>query len=396
MLGTEVEEDEITAYMPRDQEHVIFLLLDGVGYSQYLWLRGGLRSGKSVTFSLNIFGWLKSFDEYNDKLILGSTLITDTASAFATIFSGKLPSETGVLASNMLINGEVANIKSCDEKKLKDLFVKFPGTFLKNLNNTQILVLDGSGRAPDMSSISFSKMLYDSYSVVPISPPDRIFKSLSARIDTTKKQLLIAYLPLIDRTGHSIGAFTSFESLEYEKLNMLLVEFLLDLAYNKKEIFDGRTTLVISADHGMFETSSKLVTLDEIKNRFRSNNLRPPFILINSRALLLYRVGDMLLEDYKRVITELLREKGISFELYTKKDPLIKLLLCDNVSYSCPDIVVLFGGDGVGLTQNVEELLLHHGGHGGCSCEEVFVPFITLRLTQRLYIELVTYFYKLG
>jgi len=100
---------------------------------------------------------------------------------------------------------------------------------------------------------------------------------------------------------------------------MLLVEFLLDLAYNKKEIFDGRTTLVISADHGMFETSSKLVTLDEIKNRFRSNNLRPPFILINSRALLLYRVGDMLLEDYKRVITELLREKGISFELYTKK-----------------------------------------------------------------------------
>lgn len=210
--------------------------------------------------------------------------------------------------------------------------------------------------------------------------------------------MIVAYFPLIDRTGHSIGAFTSFESHEYEKLNVLMVDFLLDLAYNKKEIFDGTTIVVISADHGMFETSSKYITIDEIKRGFGVRGIPIPFVVIDNRSLLFFNISRGFLEESKYVITELLNEKGISCKIYVKNDPLVKKILCGRKMRSfdnCPDLIVLFNGDGIGLTRNIEELLLHYGGHGGCSCEEVFVPLITIRLTPELHKQIINHFSKL-
>jgi len=397
MLDSDVEENEITSCMFTNQKRVIFLLLDGVGYAQYLWLLSGLRERKSITFSINLFEWLKSSDAYNDKLILGSTLVTDTGSALATIFSGKIPSDTGVVASNMFSNGEILDIKRCYGNKLLNLVAEYPNTFLADLNEVDILVLDGSGKIRNSAKYSFSKMIYGNCKIIPVNPPDRIFKSISTKISSeNRKQLIVAYFPLIDRTGHSIGAFTSFESFEYEKLNVLMVEFLLDLAYNKKEIFDGETTIVISADHGMFETSSKFITIDEIKRRFGLKGMRIPFIVINNRSLLFYGIEEGLLEYSRQAIVELLKEKGILCKIYTKSDPFVEEMLCgEEKTNNCPDLIALFSSDGVGLTQTIEEVLLHHGGHGGCSCEEVFVPFITIRLTHSLYINLINQFHKL-
>ena len=83
---------------------------------------------------------------------------------------------------------------------------------------------------------TFSGSLYGDSNVISVNPPDRIFKVLGDKIDPeSEKQFISTYFPLIDRTGHAIGAFTSFESYEYEKINILLVDFLLDLALTKKK-----------------------------------------------------------------------------------------------------------------------------------------------------------------
>ena len=96
-------------------------MLDGFGYTQYLWFLNGLKERKSLTFSINLLEWLQNFDEYSDKLILGSNLVTDTGSALTTIFSGELPSKTGVLSSKLNNGRKPVDIKRQYDTDLLDL-----------------------------------------------------------------------------------------------------------------------------------------------------------------------------------------------------------------------------------------------------------------------------------
>ena len=160
---------------------------------------------------------------------------------------------------------------------------------MNDLNGIETIVLQGSSFI-DYKDKSFSKMIYGDSKIIAVDPIERIFKVINENINFNVKQLIVAYLPLIDRTGHSIGAFTSFESYEYEKLNILMVEFLLDLANNKEELFDGKTKIMISADHGMFETSFNFVTFNEIFEEYKKKGLYPPIIAINNRSIILYNI----------------------------------------------------------------------------------------------------------
>lgn len=393
-LDYDVNDDEISSSMIQHQERVIYLLLDGFGYTQYLWFLSGLKERKSQTFGINLFEWLKSYGEYQDKLILGSTLVTDTASAMSTIFSGELPLKTGVLASKIFDGRRIVDIKRTEGNDILNLVKKYPDTFLNDMQDVDVLVLQGSSYVTGDKK-SFSGMIYGDSKVDAIDPIDRIFKAIAEKISFVNKQLIIAYLPLIDRTGHSIGAFTSFESYEYEKLNILLVDFLLDLAYNKKEIFDGKTKIIISADHGMFETSSNHVTLKEIKNEFYKHNIRPPMIAVNNRSLILYNVYKNSFDLSKRIMKELLLSKKISHKIFDGEDEFSKYFVPLSNRYDTKTMVILFDSDGIALTRDKNEILIHNGGHGGASCEEIFVPFITIELTSNLHSELINHFSKI-
>lgn len=395
MLGNKIEENSITNSFNSNQDRVIFLLLDGFGYTQYLWYLSGIRERKSATYSMNLFEWLSQFEEFNDSRILASTLVTDTGSAISTIFSGELPSSSGIFASKMSNGSRLVNVKQPKNNDLRTVAKKYPNTFLSNLTGVRICVLDGAGGYNDRSFASFSELIYSNFERIPTTPSERIFIKILDKINGfSEKQLYIGYLPLIDTTGHSIGSFTSFESYEYEKLNILLVDFLLKLAYTKKELFDNNTTIVITADHGMFETSSKKISLNELKTVFSDNNLPSPFIIIDNRAILFYGISFNNIDRSKKVVQEFLEKKGIIGKVLIGTDELMDNLWDSNNSH-CPRMVVLIKGDGIGIQYDIDEKLLHHGGHGGCSCEEVFVPFITIALSPRLYNHLINHFAKL-
>lgn len=235
MLGNKIEENSITNSFNSNQDRVIFLLLDGFGYTQYLWHLSGIRERKSATYSMNLFEWLSQFEEFNDSRILASTLVTDTGSAISTIFSGELPSSSGIFASKMSNGSRLVNVKQPKNNDLRTVAKKYPNTFLSNLTGVRICVLDGAGGYNDRSFASFSELIYSNFERIPTTPSERIFIKILDKINGfSEKQLYIGYLPLIDTTGHSIGSFTSFESYEYEKLNILLVDFLLKLAYTKR------------------------------------------------------------------------------------------------------------------------------------------------------------------
>lgn len=395
MLGNKIEENSITYSFNSNQERVIFILLDGFGYTQYLWYLSGIRERKSATYSMNLFEWLSQFEEFNDNRILASTLVTDTGSAISTIFSGELPSSSGIFASKMSNGSRLVNIKQSKNNDLRTVAKKYPNSFLSDLCGVRICILDGAGGYNDHSFASFSELIYSDFERIPTTPSERIFIKILDKIkSSSEKQLYIGYLPLIDTTGHSIGSFTSFESYEYEKLNILLVDFLLRLAYTKKELFDDKTTIVITADHGMFETSSKKISLNELKKVFSDNFLPSPFIIIDNRAILFYGISFNDIDQSKKIVQEFLERKGIIGKVLIGSDELVGNLWNSHNSH-CPKMVLLFKGDGIGVQYDIDEKLLHHGGHGGCSCEEVFVPFITITLSPGLHNHLINHFAKL-
>jgi len=400
LLGEQILEDSITCNFAKDQERVIFILIDGMGYAQYLWYREGIKSQKNSAFGLNIFEWLSQFDEYNDTLVLGSTLIPDTGSAIASIYSGKLPSTHGIYASNMYDGLNSINIKKIDGENFDKFVETCPDTFLSSLNKTTIKILDGSGSFTKKNKNSFTKFIFGEFPRERIIPQDRLFKKISGAVqNSSNKSLILGYYPLIDNTSHSIGAFTAFESVEYEKLNLIFIDMLIDLAKNQSVAFDGKTTILISADHGMFEISSKKISSSEIKQVFRDEMAIRPFVSINTRSIFLYNIPLDKIKKAKDVLQDFIDQRKIIAEVYTKTDEIIQTLLLNSERYGqtpSPDLILIIEDEGIGVSNDIEDALIFHGGHGGSSCEEVFVPLIQIRLTSQLRTEIMNHFAKIS
>jgi hypothetical protein len=405
LLGENVQEDSITCNFSRNQNRVIFLLLDGVGYAQYLWYLEGVRNQRNAVFGLNIFEWLSSFDEYHDNFILGSTLIPDTGSAIATIYSGKLPPAHGIYASNMylgrFVNGRFSyDIKKTVGEEFDEFVEECPNTFLSTLSGISIKILDGSGSHPKKNKNSFTKLIFDDFPREVIIPQDRLFKFIPKTIDNgSNKSLILGYYPLIDNTSHSIGAFTAFESNEYEKLNLMFVEMFLDLAKNQSQVFDGKTTILISADHGMFETSSKKITLSELKQFIKNSLGLRPTIIVNTRSIFFYDIPLDKISNLKELLKQFLTEKEIVANVFTKDDEPVRSLLLSierSVKSPNPDLTLIMLDEGIGVSNDIEDDLLFHGSHGGGSCEEVFVPLIQIQLTHHLRTEILNHFTKIA
>jgi len=400
LLGEQVLEDSITCNFVKDQERVIFILIDGMGYTQYLWYREGIKSQKNFAYGLNIFEWLSQFNEYNDTLVLGSTLIPDTGSAIASIYSGKLPTTHGIYASNMYDGINSINIKKIDGVNFDKFVENCPDTFLSSLNKTTIKILDGSGSFTKKNKNSFTKFIFGEFPRERIIPQDRLFKKISGTVQNLSNKLLIlGYYPLIDNTSHSIGAFTAFESVEYEKLNLIFIDMLIDLAKNQPFVFDGKTTILITADHGMFEISSKKISLYEIKQVFRDEMAIIPFVSINTRSIFLYNIPLDKIKKAKDVLQDFIDRREIIAEIYTKNDEIIQTLLLNSERYGqtpSPDLILIIEDEGIGVSNDIEDALIFHGGHGGSSCEEVFVPLIQIRLTSHLRTEIMNHFAKIS
>ena len=90
-----------------------------------------------------------------------------------------------------------------------------------------------------------------------------------------------------------------------------------------------------------------------------------------------------------------MKKKGISNRIYSRDNEFSKLFIPTSRQNNSKTMVILFNSDGIALRNDKNQLLLHHGGHGGCSSEEVFVPLITIELTHNLHSELIKKFSKL-
>ncbi|MFW6016670.1 MAG: alkaline phosphatase family protein, partial [bacterium] len=409
MLLDENKNTPITSNFPSNQEKVILIVLDGFGFAQYLWSLEYYKKTKKYAYNENILNYLRKENMLIENFI-ASSLISDTGAGLSQIFTGLLPKETGIIASkiyrgdykkfypsNFIYKSPFINIKKLNSTrfdKISSNTTNMLNYFSLNNINTNVYFCSRYNKN------GFSEYCFGESNVHEILPPERVFSLLlgDLKLSSKEKSIDVIYYTALDNTGHPTGAFTSFELFEHQKINSLLNNFLIELLMHKPELFNGKSTILITADHGMTDSSNKKISRDIFYSLYPKFIKNKNAIVENNRSFLFYDIDTLNIDKTVLKIKKVLTKNNIDAKVVTCNDELFKKLLYkDNnlLSKNLPDIVVLIEGDGIIFSKNINENLYHYGGHGGRSIEEVFVPLLGINLSEDLKQKLENKFFKL-
>lgn len=413
LLGIQMPASRLGAYFPANQQRVIFLLVDALGYTQFHWFLQTVARRAYTPLAGNIFAWLQERQDFNDTFMLASNLVGVTGGCLPTIYTGTLPRDTGLIGSHILIEGRVLNVlrgtdhspgKRLSPKEVSDLYQRNVNlgavslTELAQRESVDVRVFHGGTASfRPFAEYTYGQLAKDSSRFHVISEADRTFSDTMAVFENlsrerVRRQLVLIYYPLLDHSGHHCGPYTQFQATELSKLNFLFTHFLVELLERCGAFFDGRTSVVISADHGMFESSSKVVSERMIRRAAKGVLPEDAVIIYDNRACYIYGVPPGELENVRQALGHFFEAQDFAVAVSTKEDEVVRKLLYDpgaRYASNCPDLVLQFWGPGIFYQK--ESLAPHmflYGAHGGCSVEETFVPLIHFVLTEELGSEL--------
>lgn len=369
-------------------KQVILFVIDGFGYCQYLWHKDIDSQHESFTFKENIFNWLADA-KCSSEYILGSSYVTDTAAGLGQIYLGQRSNETGIIASKVRKRRSGVNYLSTKTLAKPD----FDSLFTCRNSITDIVSTYGYDTRLYYCSryqtppSGFSQHIFQSAQIDQVLPPERVFSMLLDDISGGMNSgLQIVYLTGIDNSGHTMGAYSAFEKFEHQKVGVLFKNFLIELAHNCPDLFDGSRSILVTADHGMYESSSKMVSRFEVLEALNESNIRNVKLVENNRAMLLYNEGTSRTQDIIDTLNIFFTSKKIDVIIEGENDAAFAACIGSPSSAdTSPDAIIRIIGEGLFYSSNVQNShLLHYGGHGGFSVDEVFVPLIEVPLNATL------------
>lgn len=381
-------DNQVCSLFPSKRKHVFLFIIDGLGLGQYLWSKEVVPSNKNFVYSENVFKWLAE-SKLSEEYILGAPLVTDTAAGICQIYTGKTSKETRVFSSTVKRHDRPSYINVKEESELS----------FKEIANTDnfSFTVDISAECEQMNIYycskydrnrisGFSKYIFDGAEVTSVVPPERVFSILREDCRNLQTGATVVYITSIDNSGHVMGSFSQFERYEHEKLNSLIRNFLIELAKEQPEMFDGLTSILLTADHGMTESYRINVSRKDIMDELHRNHEHVERLIEANRALFLYGVTGFV-EDSKAILQSYFKNRNIDVLVLSKEDELFeKFMPLADSGYidTTPDIVVLLISEGIFYSKDVAENLMHFGGHGGHSIDEVFVPAIEIELNHKM------------
>lgn len=382
------DDNQICDQFVCNEEQIILFIIDGFGFCQYLWNCGIDTKQQTFTFKENLFSWL-SRNRLSKELILGSSFVTDTGAGLAQIYLGQAASETGIIASKVKSRNCGVNYletKSIDNNQFLSTFTCSNSItdIISTYRSTSLVYYCSRYQNPPSG---FSQCIFKSADVKSIIPPERVFSIVLEDMQNGQSDgLQIIYLTSIDNSGHTMGAYSGFERQEHKKIDLLFRNFLIELAYKMPNLFNGRRHILITADHGMYESSKITISRQEIISYLNICNVRNVKLVENNRALLFYNEGTTDTEQISQYIKDYFSSVNVLVDVQTKNDKgFANSLIGRNSSSTVPDLIARFVGEGLFYSKPcVNDHLLHFGGHGGYSVDEVFVPLLSIPLSSDL------------
>lgn len=385
-------ENQICTMLKPDQKKVILFVVDGMGWCQYQWHKDVCKDGSGYAFKEGIFDWLCRTGN-SKELILGAPFITDTAAGLAQIFTGKKAKKTGIIASKLMRNNFFI-----DTKKLE------VDDFENNFNtdyNSMTAVLSEKGYSNeilfctryDRKHEGFSKQIFKDSDITEIIPPERVYEILLKKIQEGKLlDFTGVYSTSIDNSGHTMGAFSKFEKYEHHKINALFKNFLLELAEKCPERFDDNTSILFVADHGMAESSKKIIYRENLLDILSPLYIKNIKIMIDNRAAFIYGIDGKFQSKAKEILHEYFAKINVDVQISTKEGCFLNEFMPKETHKSAqlvPDMILRLVSNGLFYHANIlKEELLHFAGHGGASLNETLVPLIEVNLSAKLLADL--------
>ena len=223
------------------------------------------------------------FDAAKVKLltILTSSFPSETATAFTCLGTGSKPSLHGILGKRFRVEtggeGTIMNVITSwprSQESIEDE-VKSIG-----LQKTMFDVVDEKGilsrifypakwpiyrknREPHWNYLSYVACGLKEENIIPIADGEIVRYLNNLRVvlkDLFKEPRFLAhiYVPYIDAMAGTYGPFSPDESAVFSRTNSYLEKIL-----NNRDLYDGRTLLIVTADHGLCENPQKRSLLIE-------------------------------------------------------------------------------------------------------------------------------------
>ena len=372
-VGSEPLAEKILAPVKDSYDQVILLLIDGFGWNLLEQVR-------------HQTGWKNILSEAH-LAVLSSIVPSTTASALTTLWTGVLPAQHGVIGYEMWLKqqGVIAN-----------MITHSPATFRKGIDSLQLSDFDAETFLPVptigkrfkaegaavtvlqpsvINHSGLSNMLFAATNSIPYFAYSDLWVSLSGLVKnrSVKQSYVYAYISEIDTLTHHFGP-----NDERVHLELMVIGNYIDHFIRKAQKYsDGRTLLMISADHGLIETPPV--------NDF-DLNLHPDLLAClvmqptceNRLPFLYLRPGR---EEEAEV---LIRQKwGNQFQIIQRKQVLESGLLGSDFLHEDVDSRI---GDWMVVPQKnaywwwkpaVNQM---HGRHGGLSPEEMLVPLLMITI----------------
>lgn len=381
-------ENQVCSLLQSKKKKMILFIIDGFGMGQYFWSKKVVPQNSNLAYSNNIFAWLKN-EGLSSEYTLGAPLITDTAAGISQIFIGKTAKDTRIISSTLKKagNNKIVPVKKLEQSEFISIvdtnYTSLTTDVLSEKNHLKIYYCSKY----DESHISgFSKYVFGSGEVRSIIPAERVFSFLRDDMKSDTEGMIVVYITSIDNSGHVMGSFSQFERYEHEKINMLFKNFLIEIVNSNPEVFDGGTSIVLTADHGMTESYRINISKFEILDSLKPLHVRP-WIVEANRAEFLYDIAEEDINRCKETLKIFFGEKNIDVLVLSKGDDLYDTFmpnLDSSFINTVPSIIIMFISEGIFYSRDVDENLMHFGGHGGHSIDEVFVPLINIELNKKL------------
>lgn len=392
-------DNQVCSLLQSNKKKVVLFIIDGFGLGQYEWGKEVVPSNKNFVYNENIFEWLSN-NELSDEYVLGSPLISDTAAGLSQIFIGKTAKDTRIFSSTVKKDRSPypVAVKSINEYEFDKICNRNYYSFTVDVSSEKAKMNILYCSRFDYNNISgFSKYIFEGAKVTSVTPSERVFSILKNDIESPEEGLTVVYITNIDNSGHTMGSFSQFERYEHEKINMLFKNFIISLAKDFPDLFNGETSFIITADHGMTESYRIQISKYDLLNVLKNINETPRIIEAN-RAEFLYGISYYNVDACKDALNKYFTDRGINVVILSKDDDLYKEFLPDfdgNFENTNPDIIISLVSEGIFYSRNISENLMHFGGHGGTSVDEVFVPLINIELNQSLLQQVKERFLKL-